>query len=55
MDNKQFYEYIFRGGGKQIVTTLPDGVHRQFDAEDVDLSGGKGKLYVRNYRQYTTG
>ena len=38
MDNKQFYEYIFRGGGKQIVTTLPDGVNRQFDSTDMDAA-----------------
>ena len=38
MDNKQFYEYIFRGGGKQIGTTLPDGVNRQFDSTDMDAA-----------------
>ena len=38
MDNRELLEYIFRGGGKQIVSTLPEGIHKQFDAEDVDAA-----------------
>ena len=38
MDDRELLEYIFRGGGKQIVSTLPEGVHKQFDAKDVDAA-----------------
>ena len=38
MDNRELLEYIFRGGGKQVVSTLPEGIHKQFDAKDVDAA-----------------
>ena len=38
MDDRELLEYIFRDGGKQIVSTLPEGVHKQFDAKDVDAA-----------------
>ena len=38
MDNRELLEYIFRGGGKQVVTTLPEGIHKQFNSEDVDAA-----------------
>lgn len=38
MDNRELLEYIFRGGGKQVVSTLPEGIHKQFDANEVDAA-----------------
>ena len=38
MDSRELLEYIFRGGGKQVVTTLPEGIHKQFEAKDVDAA-----------------
>jgi putative DNA primase/helicase len=38
MDNRELLDYIFRGGGIQVITSLPESVHRQFHAEDVDAA-----------------
>ena len=38
MDNRELLEYIFRGGGKQVVSTLTEGLHKQFDANEVDAA-----------------
>ena len=38
MDNKKLYEYVFRGGGKLVITSLPDNIHRQFTSDELDAA-----------------
>ena len=38
MDNKKLYEYVFRGGGKHVITSLPDNIHRQFELDELDAA-----------------
>lgn len=36
MNNRKFYEYVYRGGGKKVITSLPGKVHRQFATDELD-------------------
>ena len=38
MSNRKFYEYVFRGGGKLVITSLPDNIHRQFTSDELDAA-----------------
>ena len=38
MDNKKFYEYVFQGGGKRVITSLPDNIHRQFVSDELETA-----------------
>ena len=48
MENKKLYEYVFRGGGKQVISSLPDNIHRHFVSEELeaayDYAVEKGKI-----------
>ena len=36
MSNRKFYEYVNRGGGKKVITSLPGKIHKQFATDELD-------------------
>lgn len=36
MNNRKFYEYVNRGGGKKVITSLPGKIHKQFATDELD-------------------
>ena len=36
MSNRKFYEYVNRGGGKKVITSLPSKIHKQFATDELE-------------------